>query len=355
MVYHKPGRFAGWPANHGIWSWGDEILVGFSAGTYKDLGPDRHAIDRGKPEEHLLARSRDGGLTWSVEDPSRGGVLVPAGKMLHGVPPPGLKQKPWRDCPGGIDFTHPDFALTVRMMDVHVGPSWFAYSTDRGRSWAGPFRLPRFGQKGIAARTDYVVNGKHDCTLFLTASKSNGREGRPLCVHTTDGGRTWVFVGWIGAEPTGYAIMPSTIRLGATELLTAVRRREGPRAWIETYRSLDDGKSWKLDTVPAPDLGTGNPASLIRLKDGRICLTYGRRAAPYSIRARLSGDGGRTWSTEVVLRDGGGGVDLGYPRSIQRADGKVVTVYYFCDRQTGSERYVAATVWDPGKAPAGVP
>ncbi len=121
MVYHQPGRFAGWPANHGIWSWGDEILVGFSVGTYKDLGPDRHAIDREKPEEHLFARSRDGGLTWAVEDPSKKGALVPAGRMLHGVPPPGLQERPWRDCEGGIDFTHPDFAMTLRMTDAHGG------------------------------------------------------------------------------------------------------------------------------------------------------------------------------------------------------------------------------------------
>ena len=30
-VYAERGRFGGWPANHGLWSWGDEILVGFSA------------------------------------------------------------------------------------------------------------------------------------------------------------------------------------------------------------------------------------------------------------------------------------------------------------------------------------
>jgi hypothetical protein len=101
MAYHGPGRFAGWPANHGVWPWGDEILVGFSAGTYKDLGPDRHAIDREKPEQHLPARSRDGGLTWAVEDPSMKGPLNPAGKMLHGVPPPGPVEKPWQDCEGG--------------------------------------------------------------------------------------------------------------------------------------------------------------------------------------------------------------------------------------------------------------
>ena len=237
------------------------------------------------------------------------------------------------------------------MTDAHAGPSRFYYSTDRGHNWEGPFRLPLFGQKGIAARTDYLVNGEHDGLLFLTASKPDGREGRPLCARTTDGGRTWKLVGWIGGEPEGYAIMPSTVRLGAKELLTAIRRRDGPRAWLETYRSLDDGRTWKRDTVPAPDLGTGNPASMIRLADGRVCLTYGRRAAPYSIRARLSADGGRKWGEEVVLRDGGGGEDLGYPRSVQRRDGKVVSVYYFWDRRTGPERYVAATIWDPGAAP----
>jgi hypothetical protein len=346
MVYHQPDRFGGWPANHGIWSWGNEILVGFSAGYYKDLGPERHAIDRQKPEEHLLARSLDGGRTWTIENPAAQGIMIPAGKALHGIPPPGLKERPWRDCPGGLDFTHPDFVLTARMTDTNSGPSRFYTSTDRGHHWEGPYRLPLFGQKGIAARTDYVVNGKHDCFLFLTAAKQDGREGRPLCVRTTDGGRTWNFVSWIGPEPTGYAIMPSTVRLGPSELLTAIRRRDAPKAWIETYRSTDNGDTWKLDTVPAPELGEGNPASMIRLADGRICLTYGRRAVPYSIRGRLSSDGGRTWGKEFVLRADGGGRDLGYPRSVQRPDGKVVTIYYFWDKKTSPERYIAATMWD---------
>ncbi len=55
VVYREQGRFAGWPANHGIWSWGDEILVGFSRGTDKDRGPFHH-INKEKPEEFLLAQ-----------------------------------------------------------------------------------------------------------------------------------------------------------------------------------------------------------------------------------------------------------------------------------------------------------
>ena len=31
VVYQEEGRFGGWPANHGAWSWDDEIVVGFGS------------------------------------------------------------------------------------------------------------------------------------------------------------------------------------------------------------------------------------------------------------------------------------------------------------------------------------
>jgi hypothetical protein len=40
--------------------------------------------------------------------------------------------------------------------------------------------------------------------------------------------------------------------------------------------------------------------------------------------------------------------DLGYPRTVQRSDGKIVTVYYF-NEAANKERYIAATIWDPGE------
>lgn len=346
-VYFEQGMFGGWPANHGIWSWGDEILVGFGQGWYKDLG-DSHHIDREMPEIPMLARSMDGGETWTVEDPGAEGYLLTEGGYLHGVTRPGVTIPELRESEGGIDFTHPDFALTVRTNSIHAGVGRIFHSYDRGRSWDGPFRLPAFDSPGIAPRTDYIVDSKNQCTLFITAAKSNGKEGRPLCVRTTDGGATWNLLGWIGPEPEpGFSIMPAAVRLSDTEILVAVRMRDDTKRWIGAYLSADDGANWEYLGEAVPDTGVGNPPSMIQLRDGRICLVYGYRAEPYSIRARLSGDNGRTWSGDITLRDDGASRDIGYARSIQRPDGKVVSVYYFTDEASGPERYIGTTIWSP--------
>ncbi len=334
MVYLEPGRFGGWPANHGIWSWGNEIAVGFTRGYYKDMGPDRHHIDLEKPQRDVVARSLDGGDSWSLEEPTADGFAVP-------------HHEAETDCPGGINFTHPDFALRVRMSENDPGPSFFHYSYDRGKTWQGPFRVPDFGVPRIRARTDYLVNGKHDCMLFLTAMKVPGREGRPFCARTKDGGETWAFVSWIGPEPEGFGIMPASVRLSDSEIVVLVRCRAGDHGWMSTYRSQDNAQTWEHLNDPVPDLPESNPAALLRLRDGRLCFTYGFRAAPFRIAAKLSSDGGETWREEIVLRDDGATRDLGYTRDVQRPDGKIVTVYYFNDAKTGPERYIAATIWEP--------
>jgi hypothetical protein len=344
-VYYKPGMFGGWPANHGIWIWGDEILVGFTKGYYKDMG-ERHHIDRERPDYHMLARSLDGGRTWTVTDPQAEGYLrYTDGGFLHGVPRTDVPLAELRDPLGGIDFTHPDFALTVRTNSLI---SRFYYSYDRGRTWEGPFRLPNFGAPGTAARTDYIVNGPHDCMLFITAMMGEGRGQRPLCVRTEDGGKSWTLVSWIVGqeEAEGSGIMPASVRISENEILVVVRRR----GLLAAYLSTENGGTWERLNDPVPDTGTGNPAALVKLRDGRICLVYGRRVEPSSIRAKLSEDNGRTWSDDIVLRADGARIDIGYPRVVQRPDGKVVAVYYFNDPVTGPELYIGATIWDPGPA-----
>src|SRR5262249_24875560 len=158
--------------------------------------------------------------------------------------------------------------------------------------------------------------------------------------------KTWEMLSFLGPEPAGYAIMPSTVRLSPRKLFTTIRRNEtgqDSRNWIEAWKSNDDGRSWSFVNEPVSDTGEGNPPALIKLADGRLCLTWGRRARPFGIFARLSRDSGATWSDPITLRDDGGSRDLGYPRSVQCPDGRVVTVYYLWDEKTGPERYIAAS------------
>lgn len=360
-VYHEKGKFGGWPANFGIWNWGNEILVGFAQGSYKNLGTERHNIDREKPEYHLLARSKDGGKTWAIEDPARdnnGALFVPDNGSYHGVARTDMQFQEIQK-PSNINFSHPDFALSVKMTNGDGGKSFYWYSYNRGKTWRGPFQLPEFNGMGTAPRTDYLIDNKKTCTLFLTAPKSDGEEGRVICVRTKDGGKTWKFLSYIGTEPPiGYSIMPASVRLSESEILVTAREKRENASYISTYYSADNGKSWTEWKNAVKEAGIGNPPAMVKMMDGRICLIYGYRADVKSIesgektsdiRAKLSSDNGKTWSKDYLLRNDGSGRDVGYPRVIQRPDGKIVTVYYFMDQKTGPERYIGATIWDPPK------
>ena len=182
VVARAPGRYGGWPANHGIWSWGDEILVGFSWGHMRSGGAERgHPIDRAAAGR-AHARAQPGRRPDVEARKARGPRRRRRRPATSPACRPSKGGKAAVPLTAPIDFTAPGFALTARMSDINVGPSWFFYTTDKGRSWNGPFTLPDFGQKGIAARTDYLVDGPRELTMFLTAAKSNGREGRVICV-----------------------------------------------------------------------------------------------------------------------------------------------------------------------------
>ena len=50
------------------------------------------------------------------------------------------------------------------------------------------------------------------------------------------------------------------------------------------------------------------------------------------------------WGDEIHLRDDGRNWDFGYTRTIQRTDGKLVTLYYYTTIEN-SEQHIAATIW----------
>ena len=100
-----------------------------------------------------------------------------------------------------------------------------------------------------------------------------------------------------------------------------------PGSALAIARSTDSGKSFTWT-----DGGfQGHPFHAVRLPDNRVLLVYGYRHPPYGIRARVLNAECTDAATapEVVLRDDGGGGDLGYPWVTVLSKKQALVVYYF--------------------------
>ena len=346
-VRREAGRFFGWPANHGAWQWGDEILVQYRAGSFLDKPPGSHDLDMKQPVTVEQSRSLDGGRTWTHETTPF--VVTEPGWGTQGV----TDKRPALATP--LDFSDPDVIVSF------LWEGSLYHSSDRGRTWHGPFALPKLGLHSWQLRTDYLVEGPRTLRAFWSGSfdtlprDENG--GMVFMVLTTDGGLTWTREARVSRRTDATAdrhdavLMPSTVRVSPTKLVTCVRNLSIPPkfGWIECRVSLDNGATWNLQSMPVGDEAGTTPPALTRLSDGRLVLTYGHRKplrGPTSIRAKISRDDGRTWGEEIILRSGGGDEDIGYTRNLLRPDGRLITFYYW-NNDEKTEREIAATIWAP--------
>jgi len=346
-AFIDPGKFAGWPANNGVWIWdGKEILVGLTVGPYEV----KTGHNLGEPYTSLLSRSLDGGETWESIDPENyigdGGELVAL------------------DYP--MDIHHPDFALRVTGKGYHgndLPEGGFYYSLDRGVSWKGPYALkglesiPALDSLELSPRTDYIINSDGSLQVFISARKPGvfGSD-RLFCARSVDGGLSFELQAWVVPLDDPFrAVMSSTVRCSDLKLVSSVRRREidTKRCWVDAYLSEDNGSTWKfLSKVGDTGPENGNPPALLKLKDGRLVCAYGQRERQQII-ARISDNEGATWGSEIIVREGfwadvHGDADLGYPRMVQRRDGKILVMYYWATEEM-NEQQIAITVWDPNR------
>ena len=115
-----------------------------------------------------------------------------------------------------------------------------------------------------------------------------------------------------------------------------------PRRMFRQNESFDNGVTWS-PSVPTL-VESGACPRLLKLHDGRLLLTYGRRLEPYGIYASLSEDDGKTWGdTNWLLRQTPDG-DQGYTSSLELDAGRIFTTSYAknADGVTG----IIGTFWD---------
>lgn len=166
-----------------------------------------------------------------------------------------------------------------------------------------------------------LADGSVLLSYYINQSEEPGKSATFL-LRSQDGGHSWTDPVTLaeGVDET------SITDLGEGRLLAALR---SDRLWQS--ESADNGHTWS-ERRPI----TGNmefPGDVIRLRDGRLLLTYGRREPPYGVQGLVSHDGGATWDTEqrLLLVGDSSLHDCGYPSSLQRDDGTIVTVYYAWD------------------------
>jgi hypothetical protein len=110
------------------------------------------------------------------------------------------------------------------------------------------------------------------------------------------------------------------------------------------FRSKDDGQTWQYQERLTE--ANQHPAHWLRLDNGDILLTYGNRVdGERGFGFKISKDEGETWSEGALVIDDLMG-DCGYPSSIQRPDGKIVTAYYASGVAAHRRYHMGTVIWN---------
>ena len=211
--------------------------------------------------------------------------------------------------------------LTAEQRKAELG-EWVLRSTDGGLNFS--------------ARIATIVNSPHgplqlkDGRLLYVGKQLWKPDGKIGAAESKDDGLTWTWLSEIPTRP-GDDVKKGYHELFAIEtddgrIVTQIRNHNKPDAGTTLQcESSDGGRTW---TVPKSIDVWGLPSQLLKLKDGRLLMTYGHRRKPFGNQARISTDHGRTWSAPMIVSGDGTTGDLGYPATVELADGTLLTVWY---------------------------
>ena len=208
------------------------------------------------------------------------------------------------------------------------GGSFIRISEDYGVTWGKTIQIPVSAPHGPSMCADG--------TLICLGKEQYAPEGTEekdviAAYASTDGGYTWERRGKYEkpAELSwDHFHEPHVIELDNGTLLGMIRAQgDGVyhRFTICQTESTDGGRTWSVWRCLNI---SGSPPHLLRLRSGALICSYGRREAPFGERALVSYDNGKTWEDDVIIDDRSPNDDLGYPASVELADGSILTVYY---------------------------
>ena len=227
---------------------------------------------------------------------------------------------------------------TIRHMWL---PPTVRLSADDGHTWTTVAELPPlepdqhlmpFGTMLLLPDDQLVVS----CYCSAPYTTDPTWTNTAFVMRSADGGRSWGDTSIVEGEnhnETGLLRLADGRWLAAARTLNCPRPDVQPgwaqflRGRLDLFASADLGRTWRqtaILTFPGQ-----HPGNLLQLRDGRVLLTYGSRMpGMLGVQARLSADGGATWSDPIVLVSGLDSPDCGYPATLELDDGRLVTLYY---------------------------
>jgi predicted neuraminidase len=232
------------------------------------------------------------------------------------------------------------------MLFYKVGPSpstWWGVlttSSDGGRTWAHPGRLP----DGVLGP---IKNKPVECPegVIVCPSSTEDHGWQVRCETTTDQGITWRVSEALNDTSAVEAIQPSFVRNGESGVL-AFGRTKQERMFV--MRSSDCGATWspmRFSSLPNPNSGL----DAVGLHSGPILLVYNHAAGSHErwdagrevLNVALSVDG-EHWRKVITLEQEPGS-EFSYPAAIQTADGLVHVTY------TWKRSKIAHVIIDPSR------
>lgn len=327
-----------------------ELIVAFRRAPNRRVLGDKGYTHTDSNSYLVLVRSRDNGATWTKEP-----------ELIY-AHPYGGSQDPCMTILKDGSIVCASYLWTWTNPDTRTKATYyagrFAYqggyilrSEDGARTWKGPFYPPPVPGRGLtttfgnplpAYNRGAICQGKDGLLYWIVAYGKTDAPGK-TDVHlmiSSDRGETWRYACRAATDAKAEFNETSLYETPKGDLVAFIRTA-GLNDHTVIARSRDRGKSFE----PWEDSGwQGHPHHAVRLEDNRVLLVYGYRHQPFGIRARILDPECTDFKTapEFVIRDDGGGRDLGYPWAVALPGRKALVTYYF-NREDGV-RHIAGSV-----------
>jgi sialidase-1 len=336
VICRQADRYIGWPT---ISLTKDNELIAVFSGDR-----DAHVCPWGKTQ---MVKSTDNGATWSspvtinnspLDDRDAGIMQTSQGTLITSC------------------FTSIYFIYVCEENDdrwpLEMRKCWQRHieklTPETKKKWLGNWiRRSEDGGKNWGENINTIVNAPHgpiqlsDGRLLymgingIIGDKNREHppdEKRITAAESLDDGLTWKTIGYVPVpeylDPGAKAFHElHAVETQDGKIVAMIRHHGEPgNKYLWQTESNNGGRTW---TEAHQTNIWGYPPHLIRLKNNWLLVSYGRRKEPFSERACISRDAGKTWDVhnEFTISNAPNS-DLGYPASVQLRDGSIFTVYY---------------------------